>query len=423
MKGLIVRAVWSPKTIYRPTKWETRTRRSLRGNMIWRNPTWAVEEVTEPSVGAHEVLVQVFACGVCGSDVAMLQTDEESYISYGSECRFPCVIGHEVAGKIVEVGHAVQDLRPGDLVSIEEKQWCGFCEPCRTGNVGQCVNREQMGFTINGGYAEYVAVDQRFVWNLRPLFKAYNSEQEVLEAGSLLEPLSDAYQAMFTSAGGFPPGGHVVVFGAGPIGLSALALARAAGAAEVVCFEPVAARRKLAEALGVEHVYDPTADPHVTPAEIVMEITDGAGAAMVIEAAGELTKDLPWMEEAIGARGKVVLLGIQPGYPRIDPLTYQILDGSLYGCLGHPGHGNMTNTVNMVAARRIDLRPIITAHYPLEQSIEAIYTAARGSQGKIIVHPNGGGPQGKSSDENGAKGKNGNGESGGYHRHAGHERT
>jgi hypothetical protein len=266
-----------------------------------------------------------------------------------------------------------------------------------------------MGFTTNGGYAEYVSVDQRFVWNLRTLFKTYTTEQEVLEAGVLLEPLADAYQAMFTSAGGFAPGSHVVVFGAGTIGLSALVLARAAGAAEVICFDPAPTRRELALTLGIEHVFDPLADPHTSPADIVMQITEGSGAGMVVEAAGELTRNLPWMEAAIGARAKVVVLGIQPGYPRIDPLTYQILDASLYGCLGHPGHGNISNVISLVAARRVDLRPIVTAHYPLEDALEAIHTAAGGSQGKILVHPNGENWGNGADRSNHGKGENHNG--------------
>lgn len=387
MKGLVVRAVWSPKTAYRPTKWETRTRRSLRGNMVWKNPSWAIEELPVPSIGPEEVLVQVGSCGVCGSDVSMLQIGEDDYISYGSECRFPCVIGHEITGKVVDVGHSVQTLKTGDLVYIEEKQWCGWCEPCRTGNLGQCTNREQMGFTIDGGYAEYVKVKARFCWNLKPLFKAFDTEEEVLKVGTLLEPLGDVYQGMFTSAGGFPPGGHVVVFGAGSIGLAAMALAKTAGAGEIIVFEPTEARQNLARSLGIEHVLDPYADPDVTPAEIIMEITDGAGAAMLIEASGEIAKVLPWMEQALGVRGKIVLLGIAPGYPRIDPLTYQILDGALYGCLGHPGHGNTTHTINLLAAKRVDLRSIITRAYPLEKAIEAIHRAADRGEGKVIVQP------------------------------------
>ncbi len=387
MKGLVVRAEWHPKTPYRPTSWETRTRRSLRGNMVWKNPSWSIEAVADPTVGPHDVLVQVGACGVCGSDVAMLQVEDDGYISYGSECSFPCVIGHELAGKVVEVGNAVASLVPGDIVYIEEKQWCGRCDPCRSGHFGQCVNREQLGFTKNGGYADYVAVEDRFCWSIEPLFKAYADENEVMEAGALLEPLGDVYQGIITSAGGFLPGGHVVVFGAGPIGLAAMALARAIGAGEIIVFEPETARRELACRLGMEHVFDPFADPNVSPTEIIMEITDGSGAAMLIEAAGEFTKDIPWMEQAMSVRGKIVLLGIRSGYPRIDPLVYQILDGSLYGCLGHPGHGNTTHTINLLTAKRIDLRPIITGEYALDNAIQAIYHAADKNQGKILVKP------------------------------------
>src|SRR5262249_34088066 len=160
--------------------------------------------------------------------------------------------------KVVAVGSDVEEFAIGDLVTAEEIQWCGECDRCRGGYWNQCRYIEDLGFTIDGGFAEYARVNAKYCWSLNDVLERYGHEKTALEVGWMAEPVSVAYEGMFTRAAGFQPGGCVAVFGGGPIGLAAVALARAAGASKTFCFEPLAERRGLAGKLGATHLADPT---------------------------------------------------------------------------------------------------------------------------------------------------------------------
>src|SRR4029079_16699908 len=160
----------------------------------------------------------------------MLETDQDDYLLLPYHLKAPVVIGHEFAGRVVAVGSGVTEISEGELVAVEEIQWCGDCRECRGGYWNQCRNIEDLGFTLDGGFAEYVKVDSRFAWSLDGVLARYGDEETTLEVGALTEPTSVAYEGMFTRAGGFKPGGSVVVFGGGPLGLASVALAPAAGA-------------------------------------------------------------------------------------------------------------------------------------------------------------------------------------------------
>lgn len=389
MKGLIVRAEWVPKEDYRLTDNEIKRRISYRGNMVWKNPVWSVEDdLPMPSLGPKDVLIKVAACGVCGSDVHMLMKGADDYIFFAGECGFPVIIGHEFAGEVVEVGSEVSKFKPGDLVTAEECQWCGECNACRSGWFNQCSNLDQLGFDVgnDGAFAEYTAVSEKYCWSLNSLEEVYGSKDRVLEAGALVEPTSVAYEGMFTVAGGFRPGGHVVVFGTGPIGLAAIQLARASGAARIIAFEPNEVRRNLAKRMGADYVFDPL-NRSVTPSEIVMELTGGSGAAMAVEAAGAPSMTIPLMEKTLAVAGKIVLVGMAPEYPRIDPMAYQRNAGGLFGTLGHSGHGDFPNVINLMASGRVDMTQAITARFSLDNAVEAVLEAGKGNEGKVLVKP------------------------------------
>src|SRR5206468_7418518 len=140
-------------------------------------------------------------------------------------------------------------LRGDDLV--------GDCTPCRNGYPNQCERLEEIGFTINGAQADLIAVAAKSCWKINALADRYGSVEWAYEAGALCEPTSVAYNAMFTRAGGFRPGGHVTVFGTGPIGFAAIALARAAGAAKIIAFEVSPMRAELAKKVGADVVLNP----------------------------------------------------------------------------------------------------------------------------------------------------------------------
>ncbi|HXF83597.1 MAG TPA: scyllo-inosose 3-dehydrogenase [bacterium] len=387
MKGLVLTAEWDPRPDYPVSEWERTTRKAITGSSVWRSPRLALESVADPKVGPGMVLLRPRACGVCGSDVHFYETDAQGYILYPGLTRFPVIIGHEFSGEVVEMGPGVTDLRPGDMVTAEEMIWCGECVPCRNGYPNQCLRLEEIGFTIHGAQAEYIAIGAKYCWPINALAERYGSRDRAFEAGALCEPTSVAYNAMFTRAEGFKPGGHVVVFGTGPIGFAAIALARAAGAAKIIAFEVSAMRQELARKVGADVVLDPTALERqgTRPRDAIMELTDGEGAAMLVEAAGAPPRTIPEMEAALAVGGKVVMIGRASERAPVYLEHFQTHAAQIYGAQGHSGYGNFPNVIRLMAAGRIDLTPIITSRFTLDQGVEAIKKATRREDGKIMI--------------------------------------
>ncbi|HEY8800578.1 MAG TPA: alcohol dehydrogenase catalytic domain-containing protein, partial [Candidatus Limnocylindrales bacterium] len=258
MKGLRLEADWDP----RPTATATldpadvSARLARRGNQVWRNPRITLASLPDPQPGADEVVIRVRACGICGSDLHFVESDADGYMLYPGLVRTPVVTGHEFAGVVEAVGPAVRDFAPGDLVCAEEIAWCGDCLACRAGRPNNCTRIEELGFSFDGAHAEYVVTRARYCWSLAPLAEAGISAEGIFQLGALVEPTGVAYVALFVSAGGFMPGSAVGVVGAGPIGLAAIALARAAGAGRIVAFEVAEGRRRLATTMGADQVLD-----------------------------------------------------------------------------------------------------------------------------------------------------------------------
>jgi len=388
MKAFVVRADWKPKPEYNLTDWEEKNRIAYRANKVFMNPSWNVEEWNNPTVGPDEIVLRVKACGVCGSDAHMLRTGSDGYVFFGGWAGFPVVLGHEYAGIVTEVGKEVRNINVGDLVTAEEVQWCGSCDACRSGWFNCCRNMSQLGFETRnpGALAEFVKVKEKYAWKLDPLKDAYSTQDEILEAGSFVEPTSVAYEGIFTVAGGIRPGGHAAVFGAGPIGLASIQLLKAAGAAKIIVFEPLKGRVELAKKNGADYVFDPTQKDQYPP-KMVKEITGGLGCAMVVEAAGAPSKTYQSMLESAGVAGKIAHIGMGTDMPALDTLTMQYAEASIYGSMGHSGHGDFGNVINLMGSKRIDMRLAITSRYSLNDSAKAILTCDKGNDGKVTVKP------------------------------------
>jgi threonine dehydrogenase-like Zn-dependent dehydrogenase len=387
VRGLQCAAEWAPRTGYVVSEFERRTGKAVTGASVWRHPHLQLVEVADPPLGPQDVRLRPRACGVCGSDVHFYETDEEGYIRYPGLTRFPVIIGHEFSGEVVEVGRDVRGLSVGDLVTVEEMIWCGSCVPCRNGWPNQCENLEEIGFTINGAMAEQIVVGAKYCWPITRLAEVYGSVDAACEAGALCEPTSVAYNGMFVRAEGFRPGGIVAVFGTGPIGFAAIALARAAGASRVIAFEVSPVRQDLARSVGADEVHDPTSLVRAgsSPHEVLLQASGGAGADMLVEAAGAPSLTVPEMERALAIGGKVVIIGRAAERAPMYLEHLQTRAGQVFGAQGHSGYGTFQNVIRLMASRRIDLRPIITSRYPLEQAADAIVRASRRLDGKVMV--------------------------------------
>jgi len=385
MKGLVLDAKWDPRPDYALSDWEKATGKAVTGSAIWRHPTLKVQEWPDPQPGPRDVVIAVQACGVCGSDMHFYETDKEGYILYPGLTKFPTILGHEFSGKVVEVGPEVERLKVGDMVTAEEMIWCGHCTPCRNGYPNHCTNLEEIGFTIPGAFANYIALDEKYCWPIDAIAERFGSEEKGYEIGALSEPTSVSYNAMFERAGGFRPGHYVSVFGAGSIGLAAIGLARAAGAGTIVAFEVSKERLELAKQVGADFAYDPR---EVTPHEVLLEHSKGEGFNFHVEAAGAPHLTIPEMEQALAINSKIVQIGRAAQRVPMYLEAFQVRRAQAYGAQGHSGHETFPNVIRMVAAGRLDLSPIITAKYPLDETVDAIAQSTTRTDGKILVKPN-----------------------------------
>ncbi|MFI5957355.1 scyllo-inosose 3-dehydrogenase [Cryptosporangium sp. NPDC051539] len=390
MRATVVTGEWSPRAGARLTDEERAGHWALDATTAWRHPRWQIGERETPQLrGPTDVLVKVRAVGICGSDVHLFETDADGYVLLPYRVRLPVVPGHEIAGEVVEVGRDVRDVGPGDAVAVQTLHHCGRCAACRAGLPSHCSDAEDSGFSIDGGMAEYVLSRESNVRSLDPLRDRYD-ESDLYAIGALCEPASVAYVGMFLRAGGFLPGGTVAVHGCGPIGLAAVALARAAGASRVLAFDTEIARCKLAEQVGADtgHHLGTLRDAGDAVADVILQSTRGAGVDLTVEAAGAAATVLPDVERSIAVGGKVVLLGSESGAAPLQTMAYMLRGASLHGSIGNIG--GLDPVIALHAAGRIDLRPIVSASYDLDDGVEAIRRAALRQDAKILVLPNGG---------------------------------
>ncbi len=383
MKALVFEADWSPRENYKPTERERTTRKVQVGSQVWRNPHLVVKQMPEPAIGADDVLIRVRAVGVCGSDRHISESDLAGYTRYHGYLKSPVILGHEHAGIVERVGANVHEVRPGDFVVTEQMLWCGRCRACRRGFYNQCENLEEFGFSTDGACAEFVAMPARFVWSINAFRECFGDDRAALDAGALVEPVAVGYNALFVSAGGFKPGAFVAIFGGGPQGLSACALAEAAGAGMTVLFDPHAARRTVATRMGATYIFDSNV---VNAKEVIDELTDGHGADVIVEATGNYDKTLPAIESMLAPHAKIVLIGY--GGERF-PLHFDsimIREAEIFGAAGHAGYGTFLNVIRLIARGKIDPRPLVGARFSLDRAADAIAELARTREyAKVLI--------------------------------------
>ncbi len=386
MKALVLSARWEPRPGYVVSEFEGMSGKALEGSNVWRHPQLEVKDVPDPRPGPGEVLLRVCACGICGSDVHFYETDTNGYMLYPGLTKFPTVIGHEFAGEVVEKGPGPEGahLNRGDRVTAEEMVWCGYCRPCRDGFPNQCLNLEEIGFTVPGAMAEYIVVPAKLCWKVDPIFERYPDTTTAWTVAATVEPTCVAYNTIFECAGGIRPGAYVAVFGAGPIGLAAVQLAKAAGATKVIAFEVSPIRQKLAHNVGADYVLDPS---RTGAAEALLELTHGEGVDLAVEAAGAPERTIPAMEKAMAIGGKIAVVGRAAQRVPMYLERFQTRKAKLFGAQGHSGYGIFPSVIRMMGAGLVDNSKIVTARFALGQALEAIKQATKRVDGKIVVMP------------------------------------
>ena len=387
MRAFYVEADWKPKAGYKLSKRESETKRSARGNSIWFNLRASVIDRPNPEIKSDEVLLKVGAAGICGTDAHLLQLDADGYTKYDGHSKYPIITGHEFAGEVVEIGKNVTSIKIGDLVSAESMNWCGECDACRMGMFNQCKNLEEPGLTFDGGFAEYVVVKAKYCYLLNDIFNLYNDKMSAFELGAMIEPTGVAYNGLFVRGGGIRPGGHVVVFGAGPVGLAAIALMKTSGAAKLICFETTEERRQLALNMGADYVLDPIklANENIDASEVLMDMTNGRGISLFAECSGATNATYPVMQGALAIGAKTVQIGHSLGKTNIDLYPFQFNAAMISGSNGQSGQGIYSDVIALMASGRIDMRKMVTARVHLEDIMDGMELAGNRTAGKVLV--------------------------------------
>ncbi|MFX0176185.1 MAG: scyllo-inosose 3-dehydrogenase [Candidatus Hodarchaeota archaeon] len=370
MKTIQLNAKWKPKPGFKLGSKDIERKLTYLGSQVWHNPIVELIEKPIPKIKPNEVLIKVKRCGICGSDVHMNQTYEDGYIYYPGLTAFPVTLGHEFSGEIVEIGSQAINKRTGKLyengepVTVEEMVWCGECKPCCDGYPNHCERLQEIGFSIDGAFAEYIAVPAKLCWSLKKLEEKYT---DIYKIGSLVEPTSVAYNAVIERGGGIRPGENVVILGAGPIGLAASKILKTAGAAVCIMSEPEENRAVLAKKMGADCVINPLKENFV---EKVKEYTDNEGAKLYLEATGLphiVTDDIQnaiW--ECKTVNSTVVIVARAEQRMPVCGEYFQVRRARIVGAQGHSGHGNFPNVISSMAAG-MDVSPMITKEITLKE--------------------------------------------------------
>jgi scyllo-inosose 3-dehydrogenase len=372
MKAVKLYGDWDPKPGFKLGPKDIDKKQTYLGSQVWRNPQMKIEEVAIPKPGPREVLIEVKQCGICGSDVHMAQSDDDGYIWYPGLTGFPCTLGHELSGIIREVGPGAMNKvtnRPfvgGEAVCAEEMLWCGSCKPCADGWPNHCERLDEIGFNIDGAFARYIVLPDKVLWTLDPLKRMY-SDDEVFKLGSMVEPCSVAYNAVIERGGGIRPGDNVVICGSGPVGMAAVAILKRAGAARVIMSEPQEERRALSQKLGADFVIDPSTEDF---AERVLDLTDGMGASLFLEATGLPTTVYPGIEQVIWdgrtLNSTVVVVARAEAKMPVTGEVLQVRRANIVGAQGHSGHGTFPRVIEAMASG-MNMLPMMTKIISLDE--------------------------------------------------------
>ena len=310
-----------------------------------------LKEIDEPRPKKDEVLIEVAAAGICGTDIH-IKHDQAFYTP-------PVVLGHEYSGKVVEIGPDVTQVAVGDLVVSPATQYCGKCYQCKTGHMNRCTaeGKKILGTSLaNGAFAKYLAVPEYIIHKI--------PQGVTMEEAALAEPTACVVHSVIDKSP-IIPGDVVVVQGPGTMGLLAAQVAKAMGAGKVIVTGVTADqwRFDIAKKIGVDVALDVQVDKD--PVKTVMDETDGRGADVVIEASGACIACSQALE-FVKVAGHVTLLGIRGRPLDIDLDTMAVKELTMSGTWGTLPSSWVT-TLRLMGSKKIDVAPLITNRISLSE--------------------------------------------------------
>jgi threonine 3-dehydrogenase len=326
---------------------------------LWR------EQVPAPETGINDVLIRVAQTGICGTDLHIYNWDAWAQRTIP----LPIVVGHEFVGTIERIGSNVKDFKPGDVVSGEGHVVCGRCRNCLAGRRHLCADAQGIGINRAGAFAEYIAIPMTNVWHHDPSIPR--------DIQTIFDPFGNAvHTALFFSV----LGEDVLITGAGPIGLMAVAIARHAGARHVVITDINAYRLELARKLGATLALDARTET-IAQAQKTLGMKEGFDVGLEMSGVPGALRD---MLANMCHGGKIALLGIPESEIAID-WTQVIFNGlTIKGIYGREMYETWYKMTVMVQSG-LDISPVITHRYDWRDYKQAFETVRLGHCGKVIL--------------------------------------
>ncbi|MDH4334183.1 MAG: L-threonine 3-dehydrogenase [Chloroflexota bacterium] len=321
-----------------------------------------------PVPGPGEVLLKMEAASICGTDYHLFSWDP-----WAREIlKPPTILGHELAGRVVGTGDGVTRVREGDLVGVESHIVDWTCAQCRRGDMHLCHNLRVIGAHVDGGFAEYVVIPQA---------NAIESNGLDPAVVALQEPMGNAVHAAFAEP---IEGRTVLVTGCGPIGLCAVGIARAAGAALVIATDTEDYRLDLARTMGADLALNAR---DAATVERITAATNGDGVEVVLEMSGAQAA-LDQALAAITRGGRISLLGIFGEPVRVDLSDFVIQKGlRIHGIYGRRIYDTWERTQALLRSGALDVTPIITHRFDLADWERGFELIASRHAGKVVLLP------------------------------------
>ncbi len=324
-----------------------------------------------PGIQPDEILVKILATSICGTDYHIYAWDQWSQ----NRIKTPQVMGHEFAGEVVEIGSMVKHIKLGDIVSAETHIICNVCELCQTGQGHICKDTKILGVDCDGAFAEYIAIPAANAW--------LNDPTVPPEYLCIQEPLGNAVHTVMS---GPIIAKSIAVVGVGPIGIMAVAVAKAVGASKVIAIDVNEYRLGLAKELGADLCLNPMKDDVI---KAVLEATGGLGVDVVAEMSGNATA-INQALKYLKLGGRMSILGIPNGDVSLDIANDVVFRGiQIHGITGRRMYDTWYQVKGLIASGNLNLERIVTHKLPLEDFAEGMELMASGNCGKVVLFPNG----------------------------------
>ena len=327
-----------------------------------------VENTQIPKVDENEVLIKVKAAGLCHTDLHFIDGTLKPW-----KGNLPMTLGHEIAGEIADVGVKVEKYKQGDRVVVSNVVSCGKCYYCKTGHENLCSNLDQIGFTLDGGYAEYVKAPESTLVEL-PNNVSY-------ESGSVLTcAAASCYHALVGIAQA-SPGETLLLNGFGGLGSNALQIAKSLGL-QVIAVDVSEEKLRSAIQLGAKAAIN-AASQKVD--EEAKKVTNGEGVDIALELVGR-TKTIENAFRSLRKRGRLVFIGYTKDLFTLNPLELVVFEYTIKGSVAYT-KSDLQNVVRLASEHKIS--PIISESYNLDEVNQALDKIRTGQVlGRAVVNPN-----------------------------------